>query len=147
MIVDLLSNSNRYASLHPSLPMVFSFLKRDMKQTSGRVELDGDNVFILFSQGQGKQESEVPLEAHRRYIDIHVCTAGVENIGWRATNDCGAPDKGYDEEKDFITFSDEPQSWATLVPGSFAIFFPEDAHAPMVSDGIVTKAVAKVKVV
>jgi YhcH/YjgK/YiaL family protein len=50
----------------------------------------------------------------------------------------------YDEEKDFGLFSDPPENWVTVTPGKFAIFFPEDAHAPLISDGIIRKAVIKI---
>jgi biofilm protein TabA len=31
-------------------------------------------------------------------------------------------------------------------PGTFAIFFPEDAHAPMAGEGLIHKVVVKVAV-
>jgi len=36
--------------------------------------------------------------------------------------------------------------WCPVPAGSFAVFFPEDAHAPMVSDGEVHKVILKVAV-
>jgi beta-galactosidase beta subunit len=53
-------------------------------------------------------------------------------------------EKQYDEEKDILLYSDDPAVWFTVHPGTFVIFFPWDAHAPLVSNGIVHKIVAKV---
>ena len=33
----------------------------------------------------------------------------------------------------------------TLSPGEFVIFFPEDAHAPCIGEGVIRKMVAKVR--
>jgi biofilm protein TabA len=146
MILDSLAHAGRYISLHPDFSRVFSFLKSGTPQLSGRITLNGDDAFVLYSQATGKLASDAFLESHRRYIDVHVCFAGVEQIGWRMVADCSQIDQPYNEEKDMMTFSDLPTSWVTLVPGSFAIFFPEDAHAPMVSESVVHKAVVKVHV-
>jgi beta-galactosidase beta subunit len=35
-------------------------------------------------------------------------------------------------------------TWVAVPPGSFAIFFPHDAHAPLGGEGRVKKAVVKV---
>jgi beta-galactosidase beta subunit len=43
-------------------------------------------------------------------------------------------------------FYDRPTTWLTLSAGQFAVFFPEDAHAPLAGQGGVHKAVVKVAV-
>jgi biofilm protein TabA len=32
-----------------------------------------------------------------------------------------------------------------LTDGQFAIFFPEDVHAPMIADGVIKKLIVKVR--
>ena len=49
-------------------------------------------------------------------------------------------------EKDVMFYDDEPSTYFTLDEGEIGIFFPQDAHAPLVGDGRVKKAVVKVKV-
>jgi biofilm protein TabA len=147
LILDSLDNASRYYSLHSKFAEAFDFVKRNRFSAEKRVSIDDDRLSIIYSLPHGKTKNEAFLEAHRRYIDIHVCFEGVEEIGWRALQNCKKIDKSYNDEKDFITFLDEPQSWCTLHPNSFAILFPDDAHAPMVSEGVVSKAVVKVKVV
>ncbi len=144
MICDSLQNASRYAGLHPGFGEALSFFASLTAFPARRVDLDGDKLFILFSDLQGKERSEALLEAHKKYIDIHCCFEGRESIGWRALRNCAGIRTPYDDEKDLITFIDSPAFWSLLTPGTFAIYFPEDAHAPMVSDGVVRKAVAKV---
>ena len=62
------------------------------------------------------------------------------------TADCTLPETAYDAAKDIEFFKDEPKSWTTVQAGSFIVFFPEVAHAPLVSDGEIHKAVLKIAV-
>ena len=54
---------------------------------------------------------------------------------------------GYDEKRDIEFFDCEPETWLTLQPGEFALFFPNDAHAPLVGgEKSIRKAVFKIRV-
>ena len=44
----------------------------------GRIELDGDNLFINNVNPTCVKESEQVLEVHRDYIDIHILLEGKE---------------------------------------------------------------------
>jgi YhcH/YjgK/YiaL family protein len=107
-------------------------------------QIDGQNVYANFSFGQGKKMQDARLEAHRRYIDIQYLIEGSEEIGWKHLDRSMEIQSPYNEEKDLILYADHPQSWVKLVPGEFVIFFPEDAHAPNVSDAMIRKVVVKV---
>ena len=52
----------------------------------------------------------------------------------------------YDAEKDLEFFYDRPESWVRVPQGSFAVFLPQDIHAPLATTQYVHKAVVKVKV-
>ena len=54
--------------------------------------------------------------------------------------------KPYDPEGDCALYADRPTSWLHLVPGQVAVFFPEDAHAPVIGEGKIRKMIAKVKI-
>lgn len=91
---------------------------------------------------QGKQM----LEAHRRFIDIHVPISGDETIGWASLRHLRNITIGYDTEKDIEFFGDEPQSYITVRPGQCVIFFPEDAHAPNIGVGRHKKICVKIAI-
>lgn len=131
MILDRLENAERYYSMHPGFQPSFEYLRRtDLKNLpAGKHDLDGAKLFLRHNQCQGRGR-DAKLEAHRQYIDIQYTVSGPEEIGWRSTPLCRQPDKPFDEKNDIVFFNDSPESYFAVPPGSFAIFFPEDAHAP-----------------
>lgn len=148
MILDTLDQADRYAGLHPGLEKGFGFLQtlRPDALMPGRHEIDGERVFAIAAEDNGRGRDGARLEAHCRYIDIQYVVQGHEVIGWRELGDCADADGPFDEERDIVFFRDEPESWIDLLPGRFAIFFPDDAHAPLAGSGSVTKVVVKVAV-
>ena len=112
--------------------------------SDGRHPIDGDSVYALVQSYTTGQASEPQFEAHRKYIDIHLILSGVENIGWKNRPTCSQRSKDYDPETDGENFTDEPDAWATVHPGAFVIFLPDDTHAPMVGTGEIHKVVVKV---
>ena len=63
-----------------------------------------------------------------------------------ALDDVSEEIKPYDPEGDCALYADRPTSWLHLVPGQVAVFFPEDAHAPVIGEGKIRKMIAKVKI-
>lgn len=113
---------------------------------SVRDEIEGDKLIALISRKIGKQQNEAMLEVHRKYIDIQFVVEGIDTMGWKAASDCREVLSPYDKEKDIGFFADEPAVWLPVQAGTYAIFFPEDAHAPMVSNGEIHKIILKVAV-
>jgi beta-galactosidase beta subunit len=48
--------------------------------------------------------------------------------------------------KDVLFYDDAPDMFFQLTNLQFAIFFPEDVHAPMIGEGNIKKMVIKVKI-
>jgi biofilm protein TabA len=148
IIINKLQHAERYFKMHPSFEKTFAFLRQKglAELPSGRHEIDGERLFCIISKGPGRSRSEAKLEAHRKYIDIQYVIAGTDEMGWKPTADCKVIDTEYDADKDIMFFKDQPDSWTPVPAGSFVIFFPQDAHAPLVSRGEIHKAVLKVAV-
>ena len=147
MILDTLVQSGRYAGLHPSFPRAFDFLATTSlgSLAPGRHEIDDDRLFVLIDRQDGRGRDGARLEAHRRYIDIQLTLEGLEEIGWLPLAACEARGD-FDETKDIVFFDAAPRVWLPVPPGSFAIFFPEDAHAPLAGRGRLLKAIVKAAV-
>ena len=147
MILDLIAMGARYTALHPAFDQAMTFLNETdlASQPEGRHDIDGDRVYALVMSGDGKGKEAAKLEVHRRYIDIQATVSGVEVIGWRPIQSCSEPGD-FDTEADVGFFADAPVSWASVPANSFAIFFPEDAHAPLAGSGPVSKIVIKIAV-
>ena len=148
MILDVLTSEERLTKLHPGFAAAFHFLRgTDLNQLpEGRREIDGPRLYALVVRGQGRGQRGAKLEAHRRYIDIQYSLTSPDVIGWKQASTCRNPAEAYNEAKDIQFFLDAPDSWVTVPPASFGIFFPEDAHAPMGADGPIHKVVVKVAV-
>jgi len=63
-----------------------------------------------------------------------------------ARQSCIQPKGNYDQEKDVSFYNDAPDMFFQLINNQFAIFFPEDVHAPMIGKGRIKKMVIKVKI-
>ena len=146
MILDTLDNADRYAALHPAFQRVFTFLRSPSLKAlePGRVEIDGPRLYAIATHLPGKHPDEARIEVHRQYIDVHYLITGKESLGWKGLADCREEESPYDPGRDYLSFSDNPAMWFTIHPGTFVVFFPGDAHAPMVSNGMVQKVVLKV---
>ena len=148
MILDKLENAENYYDMHPDFEKAFAFLRQ--KGLAGlpadRYEIDGERLFCMISKGLGRSRAEAKLEAHRKYIDIQYVIAGADEMGWKPTSACARVDTPYNADKDIEFFKDKPDSWTEVPAGSFVIFFPQDAHAPMVSNEEIHKAVLKIAV-
>jgi biofilm protein TabA len=152
MILDTLGQSARYTALHPSLARAFEFLAgADWTAlapgaASVRHAIDGDRMYVSIDQKDGRGRDGARLEAHRRYIDIQVTIDGAEEIGWKPLAECRQPAGAFDDAKDIGFFDDRPRTWVSVPSGSFAIFFPDDAHAPLAGLGPLRKAIVKIAV-
>ena len=146
MIVDHVNNWSLYAALHPGFEEAFAFLHRkDLGDLlAGRHPIEGERLYTLVIKEDGRGRDRARLETHRRYIDIQFAVAGADDIGWKPAAKCASIDQEYNPEKDIAFFGDNPEAWVTTLPGTFAIFFPEDAHAPLGGTGAIHKVVVKV---
>jgi len=147
MVLDTLAHAHRYLALHPAFARAFEFLRQtDLKAlAAGRHAIDGDNLYVSIDQKDGRGREGARLEAHRAYIDIQFTIDGEEEIGWMPLAECRQPAGAFDDKKDIIFFDDRPMTWLAVPPGRFAIFFPDDAHAPLAGRGLLSKAIVKVR--
>ncbi|HEX5363866.1 MAG TPA: YhcH/YjgK/YiaL family protein [Gallionella sp.] len=148
MILSSLSQSSRYAALHPLFTRAFDYIRDTdlMALKPGRHDIVGDDLFAIVEQVPGRTREAAQLEAHRRYIDIQLVLEGVDEMGWKPLADCHDPVSEHSAERDIRFFRDEPAAWIATPPGHFCIFFPEDAHAPLVSSSTIRKVIFKVTV-
>ena len=146
MILSTLSQADRYAALHPLFPRAFKYIRNTdlLSLATGRYPILDKQLFVIVENVAGRAREAAKLECHRRYIDIQLVLEGVDEMGWKALADCTQPVSDYSTEKDIQFFHDAPATWITTLPGAFCIFFPEDAHAPLVGTGQIRKVIFKI---
>ncbi|MEO6406851.1 MAG: YhcH/YjgK/YiaL family protein [Ferruginibacter sp.] len=150
MIIDTIQNASKYFSIHPLFAKAFQYIS-DTNMDSiemGKYEIDADYLRAIFSNKTGvtAEASTAKFECHDKHIDIQLCIKGNEQFGWKPRENCKNKNGGYNEEKDVQLYSDAPDMFFQLTDGQFAIFFPEDVHAPMIGNEEIKKLVIKVKI-
>lgn len=147
MVIDKLENIEKYTSLHPLFGLVADFLKsHDLSSLEvGKTELKGKELRVNVAQTNPKAKENARLETHKDYIDIQIPISGTEIMGYTAAEDCLPADAPYNAEKDITFFEGLAESYITVKPGMFAIFFPQDGHAPGITPEGVKKVIVKVK--
>ena len=148
MIIDKLENAAKYYNNHPLFKEAFEYIfSTDLVNAyNGSVQI-ATGLKAIYSDAQGKTKdlSLEKFECHNQNIDIQVCIRGNETIGWKPRQDCISPKGEYNEDKDVLFYNDTPDMFFNLKDGQYAIFFPEDVHAPMIGEGMIKKLVMKVK--
>jgi YhcH/YjgK/YiaL family protein len=150
MVIDKLSEINKYANLHPRFAKAIDYIVTNnlLIAEPGTVLVDGEDIKAIIMEGNcmPKEESMAGFECHNTYIDIQIVLKGKEAVGWRARTSCSSPKGEYSEEKDVLFYADAPTLFFELQAGMFSIYFPEDVHAPMIGEGSIKKVVMKVRV-
>jgi YhcH/YjgK/YiaL family protein len=150
MIIDTVNNASKYFSVHPLFAKAFEYIQQTDLDTieMGRYEIAGDNLKAIFStkKGMTAAESVAKFECHNKHIDIQLCINGKEQIGWKPREKCTIENGGYNAEKDVQLYNETPDMYFQLTDGQFAVFFPEDVHAPMIGNNEIKKLVIKVKI-
>jgi YhcH/YjgK/YiaL family protein len=149
MIIDTLQNASKYYSAHPLFAKAFQYIEEtDLAGAADGKSDVADGLKAIFSNAPGKtkEASLSKFECHNKNIDIQVCINGKETIGWKPREKCVSENGEYNAEKDVQFYNDAPDTFFQLTNGQFAIFFPEDVHAPMIGEGEIKKLVIKVKI-
>lgn len=147
MIIDTLDNFGKYAAINPLFKDVEEFLaKNDLNALEpGKHPIKGSDLFVNITTANGKTPEEAVLETHKRMIDIQIPLSTAETYGY--TPLCNLPSAEYNADKDITKIPNlASESYVTCNPGMFAIFFPQDGHAPCIAPGKeIKKAIFKVQ--
>ena len=148
MIIDTLDNLVKFVALNPLFADVVEFLKTHDLQTMevGKYPIKDKDLFLNLTVAKGRAKEAATLETHIDMIDIQVPITCAETFGYSPL--CDLPAFEYNAEKDITKYGDtKPQTYVTVNPGQFAIFFPQAGHAPcIIEEEEIKKAIFKVKV-
>lgn len=152
MITTTMEHLDRYKGMSENLDRALVWLQEGSwkKQTqTGRVVIDGDNVFAGFDRYTTKLAHEGLLETHRTYIDIQVVVEGTEYVEVRDAKGLTVA-TAYVDDVEFQEVPPSPSHHVILNPGTALILFPEDSHRPGRAMGgeptEVFKMVVKIKI-
>ena len=147
MIIDTIENLGKYVALNPLFADVVEFLKNHDLQSMepGKYPIKDKDLFMNLQVAQQRTKDTAFLETHVEMIDIQIPITCAETFGY--TPLCDLPAFEYNAEKDITKYGDtKPQTFVTVNPGQFAIFFPQDGHMPCIIDEPeIKKAIFKIK--
>lgn len=138
MILCDITNADRFSQLTPALGEVIAWLQAHRNDSFKKGEFtigSGDNITVKCEEPHLLPMEKSELEAHRRFIDIHVPLKDVETIGWAPVPALKYPHGQYDGDRDVCFYGDSATSLLHVRVGQMAVFFPEDAHAPNIGTG------------
>ena len=119
---------------------IFSF-------TPGKYVIDDGNVWINVIEADLRPAKDAILEAHDEFIDIHIPFTATEGYGIRPRSACHEPKGEFDKTNDCILYCDKAEEIVTAHAGERTVFEPDTAHAPLIGQGRIRKAIVKVRYV
>ena len=127
-----MDGSSKYETFGSLWKAAFDFLKQCRKNCPcpGRYGILDNQAYALIQEYSTSPSEERRWEAHRKFIDIQFVLEGNECIGYAPVDQMMGSFE-YDEEKDCILgewVKEETKLY--LHSGTFAVFFPRDAHRP-----------------
>ncbi len=135
MIIDTIDNFDKYLSLNPLFPKVLEFLKHhNLNELSeGTHEIDGKRLFVNVITTTGRRKEDAVLETHVEMVDIQIPLNAQETYGYIAAE--RLPDVEFNKDADLALYPEvQPADYVSCHPDQFVIFFPQDGHAPMISE-------------
>lgn len=114
---------------------------------NGKHFIDGENLFVNIVDSNMKTPQQARLEVHDKYIDIQIPLSKEETFGVTPRSECRQPDGEMNVEKDILFYKDPVTETVTCAPGEVVTFAPETAHAPLIGEGSIHKAIFKVRVI
>jgi len=108
-----------------------------------------DDFFYLVQEYETKPSKDADFEAHKKYVDIQYLVEGQERIEITSTVFLGIKTP-YDSEKDVVFLKGPKYAGSVeLKAGSYAIFYPKDAHKPGIvlnKSQYVKKIIGKIRI-
>ena len=114
---------------------------------NGRHMIDGENLFVNIVDAGLRSVDQAKLEAHDVYIDVQVPLSKGETYGVKPRSECTMPVGEMNLADDIIFFDDPIEETVSAEAGEIVTFAHDMAHAPLIGEGTIHKAIFKVKVV
>lgn len=133
---------------NPNYQLALDFIKNNDLSTlpCGKHVIDGSNLWVNIVDATLRPVSEGKLEAHNEYIDIQIPLSAPETYGIKNREECLQPIGEFNTANDIIFYADSIEIVETRNPGEMIVFTPSLAHAPLLGEGQIHKAIFKVRV-
>ena len=133
MIFDTIENAKTYKGLNARIDRALEEVARFTPDnyTVGRVDIEGDDLYLNVSAYETQPAVGSLAEAHRQYIDVMYMVEGEELIYVKPTDKLQNITKEYDPSIEALLADlDADATPVRLQAGSFVVLFPQDSHCP-----------------
>lgn len=149
MIFGNLNEIHLYKGLNKNLDIAIDFICKGSYKNGiiGKNIIDNNSLFFNVDECKTKSLNECCFELHKKYLDIHVIIEGEEIIGYSSLDVLNSK-TSYDNKKDFQILEGEQQYYFNMNKNNFIIFFPNEAHMPLISkknNSYLKKAIFKIE--
>ena len=147
MIVDRIENWNHY-DFGKAWQRAFDFLTSlGPDAAEKKYALQGQDIFAIIVGYETRKPEKAVLEAHKKYVDLHISLVGSESIEWFPLNDLQVKTP-YDASNDAEIYYRHQSGSArvNLHPGTFVALFPQDGHMAQLTLGDAPEQMKKVVV-
>lgn len=147
MILDTLDRLDKYGFISPMMDKVLDFFRKtDLSTlTPGRIDLQGDDLFVNVNRQDAQTRQEARIEAHKEYIDIQVPISSDEEMGFISAPFMPAPSVPYSADRDVAFFPGLCDTYLNVRKGMFVVFFPGEGHAPAITKDGILKLIVKIR--
>ena len=149
MIVDVLKQAKLYEGVHPTFAAAVAGAQKLIADNvaDGRYELT-DGAYAMMQSYETSVVETPTYEAHRAYIDVQIMVKGNE-VCYVTEREAATVTDAYHADGDYELLAAKGTAGVhtvELTDGVFAVFFPEDAHAPGLAANGTASPVRKVVV-
>lgn len=133
MIYGEIRDIKKYKGISKNLDKAIDFIfdKKYLDNKIGTNEIDGDIIYFNCpDRPKTRNKSNLELEYHKRYVDIHVVIDGEESIGYTPREKCEET-KAYEVAGDYGLMKTEVDIEFYLNSDKFLMFFPEEPHVAL----------------
>ena len=130
MIYAELKNIKTYKGINKNLDKAIDFIveRKYLNASYGKNIIDGDAVYFNCPEKpMTRENTDLELEYHKKYIDIHIVLEGEEIITYTPFEDC-IEIQNYNIEGDYGLVKGKAQAELILNGKNFLLFFPEEPH-------------------
>jgi len=137
MIYAELKDIKFYKGINKNLDKAIDFIteKKYLNADFGKNIVDGDKIYFNHPEKPTTRENtDLELEYHKKYADIHIVLEGEESIIYSPFEGC-VETKSYNMEDDYALVKGKTQAELLMNSKNFLILFPEEPHLALLKVG------------
>lgn len=130
MIYAELKDIKLYKGINKNLDKAIDFIaeKKYLNANYGKNTIEGNTIYFNYPEKALTRENvDLELEYHKKYIDIHIVLEGEETIAYTSFENC-IETQSYNIEEDYALVKGKAQVKFIMNTKNFLLFFPEEPH-------------------